>query len=202
VLSSWDSFTPFSAVKVTFPINCPGPSTTENLLLSSPIDAIHLFFALDLCIASLPFIQPNAPSPRDILLHSSSSSNAHPSPLLSSAHNHGQDALADTGAAPAEVCAAEDWAHFVDDWVESKFDAASISLVVDHLDWAQPHPSPHRSQKDCGVKRTLFVSLSRVLKLFKSQSRSSLLQRAFYTWHNLLRMRERRRWISCFCQKM
>jgi hypothetical protein len=107
---------------------------------------------------------------------------------------------ADAGPAPAsEDC---HWAHFVDDWADSKFDAASISVVVNDLDWTRSDQPPDRSPKDGVVTRTLFVSLRRVLKLFKSQSRATLLQRAFYTWHNLLRMRERRRWIICFCEKM
>ncbi len=82
----------------------------------------------------------------------------------------------------------------------------SISVVVNDLDWTQPHHTGSGRQSPAGsvsvLQRTLFVSLRRVLKLFKSQSRSMLLQRAFYTWHNLLRMRERRRWVTCFCQKM
>jgi hypothetical protein len=121
------------------------------------------------------------------------------SPLPSPRHDrvqHLQRPGAD--AAPSDLC---NWANSAGDWTDSKFDAASTSVVVGELDWTradQLDPSP----KNCAVTLTLLVSLRRLLKLFKSQSRASLLQRAYYTWHNLLRMCERRRWISCFCQKM
>jgi hypothetical protein len=69
----------------------------------------------------------------------------------------------------------EDWAHFTDDWGDTKFDAASISVVVGDLDWVQPRlqsddAEPANHAQRSVVKRTLFLSLSRVLKLFKSQA--------------------------------
>ena len=109
------------------------------------------------------------------------------------------------------AAAPEQWTHaaaapeqcaVADEWAEVKFDSASISIIVSDVDWAQSNQESTNSNKPSVEKRTIFLSLSRVLKLFKSQSRSALLQRAFYTWHNLLRMRERRRWVTCFCQKM
>jgi hypothetical protein len=112
---------------------------------------------------------------------------------------------ADFAAAPEQwtnAAAAPEQCAVADEWAEVKFDSASISIVVSDVDWAQSNQESAHSNKPSVEKRTVFLSLSRVLKLFKSQSRSALLQRAFYTWHNLLRMRERRRWVTCFCQKM
>jgi hypothetical protein len=115
----------------------------------------------------------------------------------------GQQLAHDT---PADAPPPEDWANFVDDWADSQFDAASISVTVDDLNWQQSaqrdEPGTVTGTGSSVIQRTLFLSLRRVLKLFKSQSRAMLLQRAFYTWHNVLRMRERRRWITSFCQKM
>jgi hypothetical protein len=100
----------------------------------------------------------------------------------------------DSSAAPA---AAEEWAAFEEEWGDSKFDAASISVVVNDLDW-----EPKQSPKGSVVKRTVFVSLSRVLKLFNARFRVSSQQHVFHVWHNILRIRERRRWIASFCQTM
>jgi hypothetical protein len=183
------------------------PSRSAPLPSSPALRPAHL-------TASHSFAQPPAQSPRD---SAPSSKHFQPSDMLMSHLEQGGSWAAATSVAAdtehwADFAAApEQWSNAVatpdqcaaaEEWAELKFDSASISIVVSDVDWAQSNQDSAHSSKPPVEKRTIFLSLSRVLKLFKSQSRSALLQRAFYTWHNLLRMRERRRWVTCFCQKM
>jgi len=182
-LAPWESFTPFSAVKVN-PSSPPPPPL--NLIL---------------------FVQPQMPSPRDLFLSNLfSSAQAHPSPRIASPPNAsdnspGNWALDASATAPAPP-APDEWAAFGEDWGDSKFDAASISVVVNDLDWEQSHQASKQGATGSVVKRTVFVSLRRVLKLFNARCRVPLQLHAFHMWHSILRIRERRRWVASFCQTM
>jgi hypothetical protein len=100
-----------------------------------------------------------------------------------------------------------DRAHATDEWLETRFDTASINEVVCDLVWAQSLQESNNASsagfpKDSVSKRSVFMSLTRALKLFKLQSRSAMLLPAFCSWQSVLHMRERRRCIASFCQKM